>query len=989
MKPNNIIRTKVLAAMLTIAALMAGQSAWATGNYTVSNNGNTFTITRSGNTTVSETVNYRTVSLSAIEGQHFGAATGTLTFAPNETIKQVTVTEVTPNDPFYNYQNGTERSYRFEVLDQGGYLLASRDRTMTTGYSVPSSEVFSEKSADIYSGNQSLTVTDAGYAQGYKYVLSTKFYEEATQSYLSTIRAELRMTLEFRAREESDGYQYVQILVNNNQTCDTGAKDGDPGTINVSRYMAGFEIDGKGSELYYGYTFPVTSVGNNAGATKPWSSIGNQVGDLVKQKFNSNRASDGKLILPTDFQMLVVRLNASGSDNDDWCARDIKANITAVDATAPIVLKNYKVTGGRHQKGNTIYVSVPFSEIVKVTGTPTLTTTWGTLSYTTGSGSNVLTFTGEISSDATGALSVTSYDGTISDLAGNDFSGSITYDFGTTLDADYAWSANDFTPLSDGSYEIASKHDLRHLAFLVNGGYDDCRRNPFTQTQDVTCDNAYIPIGLTSETNFCGTYDGKGHTISGIDISLQGDYAGIFGRISNATVQNVALANCIFTARDNVGGIAGYSSQSIVRNCRVESNVSINAVQDQSDRHGGIVGYLNNEGVVEGCVSAAAVKEGPDYICNAYGGIAGYMETSTVKNCLYTGNNIQTIGNRGSIVGQISINTGAGTSKFINGYYTSYDLPAIGKEGSKTSFDQAGARRARIVTRPDNVTLSGDVTTYDVSGVTAYNAGTYANYYTLSHTVGTATTYYSGESQTVTLANNVPTGKFSFTVNGSGISGDSFTMPAENVTVGATFTPSSVLTLTARQAPDGNYFATFYCGHSGYAIYGADNICAYTATYANGQLTLHSVGKNIPAETAVIVVANSETVNLTRDNTLTTLDGIDNDLHGVDFRTKTATLGSGAFHVLGKVGDNFGFFEYIGDYMPAAKAYFMLPASAQTPTQGLQMVFDDSTGISEELRVKSEEFATAVWYTLDGRQLSGKPSQRGMYIVNGEKVMIK
>ena len=54
------------------------------------------------------------------------------------------------------------------------------------------------------------------------------------------------------------------------------------------------------------------------------------------------------------------------------------------------------------------------------------------------------------------------------------------------------------------------------------------------------------------------------------------------------------------------------------------------------------------------------------------------------------------------------------------------------------------------------------------------------------------------------------------------------------------------------------------------------------------------------------------------------------------------------------------------------------------------MVFEDATGISEELRVKSEEFATATdWYTLDGRRLSGKPTKSGVYVNSGRKVVIK
>ena len=49
----------------------------------------------------------------------------------------------------------------------------------------------------------------------------------------------------------------------------------------------------------------------------------------------------------------------------------------------------------------------------------------------------------------------------------------------------------------------------------------------------------------------------------------------------------------------------------------------------------------------------------------------------------------------------------------------------------------------------------------------------------------------------------------------------------------------------------------------------------------------------------------------------------------------------------------------------------------------------ETTGISEELRVKSEEFATAEgWYSLDGRRVA-QPKKGGLYIVNGRKVVFK
>ena len=47
------------------------------------------------------------------------------------------------------------------------------------------------------------------------------------------------------------------------------------------------------------------------------------------------------------------------------------------------------------------------------------------------------------------------------------------------------------------------------------------------------------------------------------------------------------------------------------------------------------------------------------------------------------------------------------------------------------------------------------------------------------------------------------------------------------------------------------------------------------------------------------------------------------------------------------------------------------------------------TSIGEEISVKREDAAAAGWYMLDGRKLSVMPTQKGIYIVNGKKVVIK
>ena len=81
----------------------------------------------------------------------------------------------------------------------------------------------------------------------------------------------------------------------------------------------------------------------------------------------------------------------------------------------------------------------------------------------------------------------------------------------------------------------------------------------------------------------------------------------------------------------------------------------------------------------------------------------------------------------------------------------------------------------------------------------------------------------------------------------------------------------------------------------------------------------------------------------------------------------------------------------------ACRAYFTLKGiTAGDPAnggdvKGFVLNFDgedDPDGLNEELRMKNEEFATAKgWYSLDGKKLDGKPTQRGIYIHNGKKVL--
>ena len=341
---------------------------------------------------------------------------------------------------------------------------------------------------------------------------------------------------------------------------------------------------------------------------------------------------------------------------------------------------------------------------------------------------------------------------------------------------------SDFNSLGNNNYEIATKEDLLNLASFVNYAGNNCQGLTFKQTADITCDNTYIPIGDYNH-SFNGTYDGQGHTISGITVSRTGSgdansYLGVFGNLgAGGVVQDIVLANSSFTGANRVGGIVGYNNGGTVRDCRVESSVSVMTSVNNAYDHGGVVG-LNKGGssLIAGCGSAAVISDSGKTDCKEYGGIAGGNNNgATIRDCLYTGSIVAATNNIGAIAGYIT------NGNFTNNYYTSSGI--YGANGS----DRDGARRARTVTLVGDITLVGEETAYNLSGLTAIGNGNYA--------LRSGATIYSGATQTLTIHYNgeVPEGyllsylmtygSLTTTLNDS-----TFNMPDDDVTINATVT---------------------------------------------------------------------------------------------------------------------------------------------------------------------------------------------------------
>ena len=778
---------QVLTAVLFVVALLTGQTAWAESSWSVTNsngNSNTFTITRSDGT-YAQKVRFRTVNLSAYAGQNYTAVDMEFTFNKNITSTTVTVSEQALSNAYGFYNGSTDRKYRFEVTDRGGFLLAYADRTMSNGTSVNSSNALAEKSVTVNS--DPITVTDAGFTQAYHAVPMNKYYTAAAaKGYLVSAGAELRMKVELEEAEKEDGYQHIQLLVNQTSQCDNSASKANPGDPDKSLYLASFAHEpGTKNTSYAKVCFPLTSASDNCGEIDPawnFSPYSNSVGKLYTQKFKSGyRSSDGRLIIAKKSELsslnyVGVRFDASGDNSDTWYAKNITAKIQAIDGTNPTKTA-VSVSPGRHAKGNTFYVSVAFNEIVSYTGTRKLNTNWGELSYVDGDGTNVLTFSGIIPQDATENLSVSSISGTIKDLANNSLSGGVSASNLCSVDADLIYTLGDFQT-NNGKYLITCHDDLRGLAGYVNAG-NNAIGLTFLQVTNLTFpyttdwntsssqENNFTAIGGSGSTyRFKGTYDGDGHTISGIRIYKGGtsdsEYLGLFGLVQDGTIRSVNLADTRITGYNHVGGIVGYSNQGTVEDCTVGDNVCIHAAQSGTKYHGGIVGY-SYQSTVQSCISRVTLSVANSSNCVKYGGIAGYVDGGTLRDCLAIGAVIPSVGNNGAIFGD------KGNSPTLT---RNYFRACTGTAQTSNIFSISLGTNVTINRSPETMLPGTNNKTYNDGAIIG---GT--EYYTNETAIPLN---YSGE---VSTGYHVVYSATAGTINGS-----TLTMPAEDVTVSATVT---------------------------------------------------------------------------------------------------------------------------------------------------------------------------------------------------------
>ena len=267
-----------------------------------------------------------------------------------------------------------------------------------------------------------------------------------------------------------------------------------------------------------------------------------------------------------------------------------------------------------------------------------------------------------------------------------------------------------YTDDGNGNYTVTSAEGLKNIAELVNGGKTDINIT-LDKNIDLT-GKEWTPIG-TSSSSYTGTFDGGGHTITGLTVTGSDEYAGLFGYIGKdgGTVKNVKLEKVQITSDYQyayVGGVAG-NNNGAIENCSVSGSVSGNSTYNSV---GGVVGYQWG-GSITRCSSSATVNG-----TGSVGGVVGQTNYGATLTACYSTENVTLESNNSNSTyagGVVGVN---GASSTLTACYATGKVTGTGTGtgsiyvGGVTGTNDLGTltacyHAAETVSGPDGATTGG------------------------------------------------------------------------------------------------------------------------------------------------------------------------------------------------------------------------------------------------------------------------------------------
>ena len=524
--------------------------------------------------------------------------------------------------------------------------------------------------------------------------------------------------------------------------------------------------------------------------------------------------------------------------------------------------------------------------------------------------------------------------------------------------------------IEDAPFIVSSTDDWNEFANYVNGGY--VFSGNFVKLGD---DVSVSTMAGTSDANsFQGTFDGDGQTLTftkGTDAEpFAEEYCAPFRHVKNAVIKNLHVDGTIYTSRKKAAGFVGESHGALtLTGCR--SSIAISSSVSGDGTHGGLVSTLSGSGndiTIEGCVfdGSFATTAGT----NNCGGFIGWpvYNTPVIKNSLMIPSSVDagmlnntfarwhstyepTIDNC-YYVATTNLPTNQGTAAYATATAPANLGSLVEDYGMLTAYENGILAGGTYYVAPATVTLADNAdNSTAISGADSYVANV---------TLSDRTLYKDGAWNTICLP-------FDVTIAGSPLAG-----------------------ATARALESASISGTTLNLTFGDAVTTLEAGTPYIIKWTSG-------------DNLVSPVFSGVTIDADADG------NYDNGVSGDERVRFLGTYKSTAFDAEDKSillmgGANALYYPTAGAGIGAQRAYFKIGSDGallarrltafnidfgDDETTGIISTTNDTNDTNSDAWFSDQQSECGVAFTLDGRKLSGKPTAKGLYIVNGKKVIVK
>jgi hypothetical protein len=274
---------------------------------------------------------------------------------------------------------------------------------------------------------------------------------------------------------------------------------------------------------------------------------------------------------------------------------------------------------------------------------------------------------------------------------------------------------------AEWSTDITDVYQLQLMALDLDAHYTLADDIDASATSTWNGGLGFDPVGYSTggwgspATNpFTGSFDGAGHTITGLTISRAAEqFIGLFGWTTGASISNVGLENASVEGYSYVGSLAGINDgSSAVSSSHATGSITSHGSFYDGDISGGLVGWNKSSSITSSYYAGTVTGSG----MGSLGGLVGYNGNSaTITSSYATGS----VSGSGYCVGGLVGSNGA-ASTIISSYATGSVSNSGNIVGGLVGGNYGGS------TISDSYS-TGSVVGYDAGGLVGENEGSVNN----------------------------------------------------------------------------------------------------------------------------------------------------------------------------------------------------------------------------------------------------------------------